>query len=80
MHVGWSLLAGLVALKASRSLLMRGFFAAHPVVMAVAVTATGNHYFLDSVAGVLVALAAVGLWKLVRSRPFHPRVEDGRGR
>jgi hypothetical protein len=80
MHVGWSLLAGLVALKASRSLLMRGFFAAHPVVMAVAVTATGNHYFLDSVAGVLVALAAVGLWKLVRSRPFHLRVEDGRGR
>jgi PAP2 superfamily len=80
MHVGWSLLAGLVALKASRSLLMRGFFAAHPVVMAVAVTATGNHYFLDSVAGVLVALAAVGLWKLVRSRPFHLRVEGGRGR
>ena len=80
MHVGWSLLAGLVALKAARSLLLRGFFAAHPVVMAVAVTATGNHYFLDSAAGVVVALAAIALWKLVQGRRLHPRVEGGRGR
>jgi PAP2 superfamily len=80
MHVGWSLLAALVALRASRSPLLRGFFAAHPVVMAVAVTATGNHYFLDSVAGVVVALAAIGLWKLGRGRLLHLRVEDGRGR
>jgi len=80
MHVGWSLLAGLVALKASRSLLMRGFFAAHPVVMAVAVTATGNHYFLDSVAGVLVALAAIGLLGPVRGRLLQLRGEDCHGR
>jgi hypothetical protein len=65
MHVGWSLLVGLVAWKAAGSMLARGFFAAHPVVMAVAVTATGNHYFLDSLAGVLVALLALGLWRVV---------------
>src|SRR5262245_4579260 len=68
MHVGWSLLAGIVALKASRSLLMRAFFAVHPALMAVAVTATGNHYFLDSAAGVLVALVALGLVRVARSR------------
>jgi hypothetical protein len=79
MHVGWSLLAGLVALKAARSPLLRGFFAAHPFVMAVAVTATGNHYFLDSAAGVLVAVAAIGLWRLVPGRLVQPRVEAGRG-
>jgi hypothetical protein len=79
MHVGWSLLAGLVAMKASRSLLLRGFFAAHPVVMAVAVTATGNHYFLDSVAGVMVAVSAIGLLRLVQVRLFLLRIEDGRG-
>src|SRR5262245_35768545 len=66
MHVGWSLLAGIVALRASRSLLLRGFFALHPALMAVAVTATGNHYFLDSAAGVLVALVGIGL---VRAAP-----------
>jgi hypothetical protein len=65
MHVGWSLLVGLVALKASRSLVSRGFFALHPAVMALAVTATGNHYFLDSLAGVVVALLALGLLRVV---------------
>lgn len=79
MHVGWSLLVGLVALKASSSLLLRVLFVAHPVVMAVAVTATGNHYFLDSAAGVVVAVTAIGLWKIVGSRLLHPR-EAGRGR
>jgi hypothetical protein len=65
MHVGWSLLVGLVALKASRSPVLRGFFALHPVVMAIAVTATGNHYFLDALAGVLVAMLALGLLRVV---------------
>jgi PAP2 superfamily len=65
MHVGWSLLVGLVALNASRSLVLRGFFALHPAVMALAVTATGNHYFLDSLAGAAVALLALGLLRLV---------------
>src|SRR5262245_27353771 len=74
MHVRWSLLAGLIALKASRSLLVRGFFAVHPLLMAVAVTATGNHYFLDSVAGVLVALAAIGTVRLARTSSLQRAV------
>jgi membrane-associated phospholipid phosphatase len=65
MHVGWSLLVGLVALKAARSPVLRGFFALHPAVMAISVTATGNHYFLDSLAGALVALLAVGVVRVV---------------
>jgi hypothetical protein len=65
MHVGWSLLVGLVALKASRSPVLRGFFALHPAMMAISVTATGNHYFLDSLAGALVALLALGLLRAV---------------
>jgi membrane-associated phospholipid phosphatase len=65
MHVGWSLLVGLVALRASRSPVLRGFFALHPAVMAVSVTATGNHYFLDSLAGALVALLSLGLLRVV---------------
>jgi membrane-associated phospholipid phosphatase len=65
MHVGWSLLVGLLALQASKSVLVRTFFVVHPAVMAIAVTATGNHYFLDSLAGALVALAGFGTWRLV---------------
>ena len=65
MHVGWSLLIGILGFRALRGSALRWLFALHPVVMAVAVTATGNHYFLDSaagVAGVLSALVAIRLF------------------
>jgi hypothetical protein len=61
MHVGWSILVGLFGFRAAASLLGRWFFVAHPAVMALAVTVTGNHYILDSVAGATVALVAVAL-------------------
>ena len=58
--------ATLVWLAVSRPVLYRGLrnalrwaFPLHPVVMATAVTATGNHYFLDSAAGVAVVLLAL---------------------
>ena len=59
MHVGWSLLVGIFGFRALKGSVARWVFALHPVVMAVAVTATGNHYFLDSAAGVAVVLSAL---------------------
>src|SRR5688500_17634581 len=59
MHVGWSLLVGIFGFRALRGNPLRWVFALHPVVMATAVTATGNHYFLDSMAGVAVVLSAL---------------------
>ena len=59
MHVGWSLLVGIFGFRALRGNALRFVFALHPVVMALAVTATGNHYFLDSAAGVAVVLSAL---------------------
>jgi hypothetical protein len=74
MHVGWSLLVAIVGFRAASSLALRALFVAHPLVMAVTVTATGNHYFVDSIAGAAAALAAVGtlaMWRLSRStRPI----------
>jgi PAP2 superfamily len=59
MHVGWSLLVGIFGFRALRGNPLRWVFALHPVVMAVTVSATGNHYFLDSAAGVAVVLSAL---------------------
>jgi hypothetical protein len=59
MHVGWSLLVGIFGFRALRDSAIRWVFVLHPVVMATAVTATGNHYFLDSAAGVAVVLSAL---------------------
>jgi PAP2 superfamily len=59
MHVGWSLLVAIVGFRATSSRALRVLFVAHPLVMIVTVTATGNHYFVDSIAGASAALAAV---------------------
>ena len=73
MHVGWSLIVALYAFRAARHRLLRAFFAVHPVLMAIAVTATGNHFFFDSAAGIAVALAALVLLHLRRRRKY-PRL------
>jgi hypothetical protein len=62
LHVGWSLLAATVLFRASSRSWVRALAVLHPVLMALAVTQTGNHYLADSLAGALVALAAVGMW------------------
>jgi membrane-associated phospholipid phosphatase len=68
MHVGWSLLIGLIGFRVARRPLLKAVFVLHPILMAITVTATGNHYFLDSIVGILVALSAVALLKLPRPR------------
>ena len=68
MHVGWSLLVGLIGFRVARRRAVRTMFAVHPFVMALTVTATGNHYFLDSLVGILVALSAVAVLRIPRPR------------
>src|SRR5262245_49799241 len=60
LHVGWSLLVALIGVRATRRYLVRALFLIHPLAMAIAVTATGNHCFVDSFAGAGVAVLAVG--------------------
>jgi hypothetical protein len=79
MHVGWSLLVGLIGFRVSRRPLTRALFAIHPILMAVTVTATGNHYFLDSIVGIAVALAAFAILHAPRPRlgGLRPRLAFG---
>jgi hypothetical protein len=82
MHVGWSLLVAIVVFQVTRRRLTRALFGLHPLLMAVTVTATGNHYFADELVGALVALAAIGIVALhlpsrigsfLAHRRFEPR-------
>jgi hypothetical protein len=59
MHVGWSVLVGIFGFRAARSRWLKAFFVIHPFVMVLTVTATGNHYFVDAIAGASAALAAI---------------------
>ena len=66
MHVGWSVLIGIFGFRATRSRWLKGFFVAHPLLMVLTVTATGNHYFIDALAGTAAALLAVALMATLR--------------
>jgi hypothetical protein len=66
MHVGWSVLVGIFGFRAARSRWLKGFFVLHPFMMVLTVTATGNHYFVDAIAGAGAAVAAILLVAMAR--------------
>lgn len=71
LHVGWALLAGVAVFACARPWWLRAAGLALPVLMTLAVLATGNHYLLDIVAGTIIALISLSLsarWSL-RARP-----------
>jgi hypothetical protein len=72
MHVGWSLLVAVYGFRAARRPVVRLFFAIHPALMGLAVTATGNHFLVDSLAGFGLAAATLVAIHLYRRRgPAH---------
>jgi membrane-associated phospholipid phosphatase len=64
LHSGWDLLVGMAIFAAAGSVALKVVGLAMPVLMAFAVVATANHYVLDVIAGVTLALVgqAVALW------------------
>ena len=67
LHVGWNVLVGITLFRVARRWPLRVFAAVSPVLMAVAVVVTANHYVLDGVAGTALSLA--GLWASYRVTP-----------
>jgi len=67
LHVGWNLLVGITLFQVARRWPLRAFAVASPLLMAVAVVVTANHYVLDGVAGAALSLA--GLWASYRVTP-----------
>ena len=79
LHVGWSLLAATVLFRATSRPWLRAFAVVHPVLMALAVTQTGNHFLADSLAGVLVALFTLTLVSIWTRRADQPPVRKPTG-
>lgn len=57
MHVAWSMWCAIMVILFSRRLWVRLLVTAHPAATLVVIVATGNHFLLDAVGGVM-ALAA----------------------
>jgi hypothetical protein len=76
LHAADALIVGVTVALLVRSRFLKGLWLAWPLWVWFAVIATGNHFWLDIAAGVLVALAAAlvlerpTLRRLVRARPL----------
>ncbi len=75
LHVGWNLLVGIVVFRATRHWLLRLFAVVGPLLMAVGVVITGNHYVVDGILG--AALALFGLAVAGVLTPRLVRLDDG---
>jgi hypothetical protein len=60
LHVGWALLVAIVLISASQSR-WRWVFVAHPVLTALVVVVTANHYWLDGIVGAALVLFALAV-------------------
>ena len=73
LHVAWAVWSGLALYPVVRQWSLRVLVAAYPVMTTLVVIATGNHFFLDAVAGALLACATwvavtrIGSWLTVRA-------------
>ncbi len=61
LHVGWDLLVGIMVATAAGSVLVRWVGRLMPVLMALAVVFTANHYLVDGIAGAALALLGLGI-------------------
>ncbi|MFJ9825922.1 phosphatase PAP2 family protein [Streptomyces sp. NPDC101160] len=66
LHVGWALWCGVVLWRHGRTPLVRAAGVAYPLLTALVVMGTANHYFLDAVAGAAVMGVALLLTPYVR--------------
>jgi hypothetical protein len=64
LHVGWDLLVGIAVFTAASTVVLRVVGCLMPVLMALAVVFTANHYVVDGFAGAGLALfgLAVAIW------------------
>lgn len=76
LHAGWDLLVGIAIVTAAGSIALRLFGFLMPLVMAIAVVVTANHYVLDVIVGVaFVVVGHVAALALERRRDRTKEVD-----
>lgn len=85
LHAGWNLLLGVVIVYTARRVPFKLLGLGGPVLMAIAVVTTANHYVLDVVVGCAVAMVGLAVSRLIQPHlygrvfagPHHRGVELG---
>jgi hypothetical protein len=76
LHMAWAAWCGLVLWRLSERAWVRGLALLYPCVTAVAVLATGNHFVLDLLAGLVTAALAVALARVLAAAAAAARGGD----
>lgn len=61
MHVAWSLFCAIIILALARRWWVRALGVAHPMLTVLVIIATGNHFVLDAVGGIVTLAGGYGL-------------------
>jgi len=86
VHVAWAVWCALAVYPVARHWTVRVLAIAYPLMTVLVVVATGNHYFLDVIAGALlacvtwVAVTRAGAWLTVRIATGRAHRQPGRWR
>ncbi|MDA1188792.1 MAG: phosphatase PAP2 family protein [Chloroflexi bacterium] len=74
LHFGWSVLFGVLFIRSKRQPWLKVAGVAYPSLMFISIVATGNHYFIDAVAGAIVVLVsyAVHEWEHIAVLKLAP--------
>jgi len=71
LHLAWAVWTAVVAYRLVGHTWLRRLWLGYPVITATVVIATGNHYLLDVLAGVLITLITLAIsYHLPRSREY----------
>jgi membrane-associated phospholipid phosphatase len=68
LHLAWAVWTAVVAHRLVRSKTLRRLWLCYPVITAVVVVVTGNHYLLDILAGGLIAVATLAIAQRIPGR------------
>jgi membrane-associated phospholipid phosphatase len=86
VHVAWAVWCALAVYPVARHWAVRVLAIAYPLVTTLVVVSTGNHFFLDVIAGALLAFVTwvcvtrTGTWLTVRIATGRSRRQPGRWR
>jgi hypothetical protein len=73
VHTCYSLIIGITCFFLVRTRVLRASWLLYPALIVFSIVATANHFWLDAVAGAIVAVMAVAAaWAIERRRPTLP--------
>jgi membrane-associated phospholipid phosphatase len=77
LHLAWAVWTAVVAHRLVRSTPLRWLWLCYPMITAVVVVVTGNHYLVDVLAGLLIALATLVIAHRIPRRRRDDRHRPG---